>query len=55
MRSREPKSESSTLRVSAALTPLPFCTAFLIFFIRALLTTDVLERRIQDEALAVAY
>jgi hypothetical protein len=46
---------SNAVRVTAALTPLPFCAAFLITFIRALRGTDELERRIQGEALAIAY
>lgn len=51
--------ESPTLpnavRLAAALAPLPFCAAFLITFIRALRGADELERRIQGEALAIAY
>src|SRR3972149_10198114 len=46
---------SPILRISAALAPLPFCAAFLILFIRDLRAADELERRIQGEALAIAY
>jgi hypothetical protein len=46
---------SPALRVAAALTPLPFFAAFLVLFIRALRSADELERRIQGEALAIAY
>ncbi len=51
--------ESTTIppavRIAAALAPLPFFAAFLILFIRALRAADELERRIQGEALAIAY
>lgn len=43
------------LRITAALIPLPFFAAFLVFFIRELRSADELERRIQGEALAIAY
>jgi hypothetical protein len=43
------------LRIAAALTPLPFFAAFLVLFIRELRAADELERRIQGEALAIAY
>lgn len=46
---------SAVLRISAALAPLPFFAAFLILFIRELRAADELERRIQGEALAIAY
>ena len=51
----EATSLSPVLRVSAALAPLPFLAAFLILFIRELRAADELERRIQGEALAIAY
>ena len=51
--------ESTTLappvRIGAALLPLPFFAAFLILFIRGVRSADELERRIQGEALAIAY
>lgn len=43
------------LRIAAALIPLPFFAAFLVLFIRELRSADELERRIQGEALAIAY
>jgi len=46
---------SPVLRLSAALAPLPFFAAFLVLFIRELRAADELERRIQGEALAIAY
>jgi hypothetical protein len=51
--------ESTTLapavRIGAALLPLPFFAVFLILFIRGVRNADELERRIQGEALAIAY
>lgn len=46
---------SPAVRIAAALTPLPFFAAFLVLFIRELRAADELERRIQGEALAIAY
>lgn len=46
---------SSALRIAAALAPLPIFAAFLVLFIRELRAADELERRIQGEALAIAY
>lgn len=46
---------SPTVRIAAALVPLPFFAAFVILFIRDLRAADELERRIQGEALAIAY
>jgi len=46
---------SPVLRISAALAPLPFFAAFLVLFIRELRAADELERRIQGEALAIAF
>ena len=46
---------SPVLRIAAALAPLPFFAAFLVLFIRELRAADELERRIQGEALAIAY
>ena len=46
---------SPTVRIAAALAPLLFFAAFLILFIRDLRAADELERRIQGEALAIAY
>ena len=43
------------VRIGAALLPLPFFAAFLILFIRGVRSADELERRIQGEALAIAY
>jgi hypothetical protein len=51
----EATSISPALRISAALAPLPLFAAFLILFIRDLRAADELERRIQGEALAIAY
>ncbi len=42
-------------RVAVALSPLPFFAAFLVAEIRLLRRVDELERRIQLEALAVAF
>lgn len=51
--------ESTTLapvfRFGVALIPLPFFSAFLILFVRSVRAADELERRIQGEALAIAY
>ncbi len=46
---------SPAVRIVAALAPLPFFAAFLVLFIRDLRAADELERRIQGEALAIAY
>ncbi|MFA6167111.1 MAG: hypothetical protein WC700_10890 [Gemmatimonadaceae bacterium] len=46
---------SPVVRISAALAPLPFFAAFLVLIIRELRAADELERRIQGEALAIAY
>ncbi len=46
---------SPTLRVSMALLPAPVFTAFLWTFVRLIRSADELERRIQLEALAVAF
>jgi hypothetical protein len=46
---------SPVVRIAAALAPLPFFAAFLVLFIRELRAADELERRIQGEALAIAY
>ncbi len=46
---------SPAIRIAAALAPLPFFAAFLVYFIRELRAADELERRIQGEALAIAY
>lgn len=46
---------SPVARMAAALAPLPFFAAFLVLFIRELRAADELERRIQGEALAIAY
>lgn len=46
---------SPAVRIAAALAPLPFFAAFLVLFIRELRAADELERRIQGEALAIAY
>lgn len=43
------------VRIGAALLPLPFFAAFLILFIRSVRAADELERRVQGEALAIAY
>jgi hypothetical protein len=42
-------------RIAVALAPLPFFTAFLVAEIRLLRRVDELERRIQLEALAIAF
>lgn len=46
---------SPTLRLSMALLPAPVFTAFLWTFVRLIRSADELERRIQLEALAVAF
>ena len=46
---------SPVLRIAAALAPLPFFAAFLVLSIRELRAADELERRIQGEALGIAY
>ena len=46
---------SGNARLAIALIPMPAFAAFLVQFIRALRTADELERRIQLEALAVAF
>ena len=43
------------LKVAAALIPVPIFALFLVLFIRLIRTMDELERRIQLEALAIAY
>jgi hypothetical protein len=43
------------LKVAAALIPVPIFALFLLLFIRLIRTLDELERRIQLEALAIAY
>ena len=43
------------LKVSAALIPVPIFAVFLLLFIRLIRSMDELERRIQLEALAIAY
>ncbi len=43
------------LKVAAALIPVPILALFLLLFIRLIRTMDELERRIQLEALAIAY
>lgn len=43
------------LKVAAALIPVPIFAVFLLLFIRLIRTMDELERRIQLEALAIAY
>lgn len=43
------------LKVAAALFPVPIFALFLVLFIRLIRTMDELERRIQLEALAIAY
>jgi len=42
-------------RIAVALAPLPFFAAFLVAEIRVLRQLDELERRIQLEALAIAF
>ena len=42
-------------RLALAFIPMPVFAAFLVQFIRALRAADELERRIQLEALAVAF
>jgi hypothetical protein len=44
-----------SLRLAAALLPVPLFAAFLFRFVRSLRDTDELERRIHLEALAVAF
>lgn len=46
---------STGLKVAAALIPVPVFALFLVLFIRLIRTMDELERRIQLEALAIAY
>lgn len=43
------------LKVAAALIPVPIFALFLVLFIRLIRSMDELERRIQLEALAIAY
>lgn len=43
------------LKVAAALVPIPIFALFLLLFIRLIRSMDELERRIQLEALAIAY
>jgi hypothetical protein len=43
------------LRVAVALFPVPFFALFLVLFIRGIRGLDELQRRIQLEALAVAF
>ena len=43
------------LRVTVALVPVPFFALFLVLFIRGIRSMDELQRRIQLEALAVAF
>jgi hypothetical protein len=45
----------SGVRVAVALSPFPFFVAFLVAEIRLLRRVDELERRIQLEALAIAF
>jgi hypothetical protein len=46
---------SSGARIALALSPFPFFVAFLVAEIRVLRQVDELERRIQLEALAIAF
>ena len=46
---------SSGVRIALALSPFPFFVAFLVTEIRVLRQVDELERRIQLEALAIAF
>ena len=46
---------SSGVRIAVALSPLPFFAAFLVAELRVLRRVDELERRIQLEALAIAF
>ena len=46
---------SSGVRLTLALLPSPLFAAFLWTFVRGIRTADELERRIQLEALAVAF
>jgi hypothetical protein len=46
---------SSGARIAVALIPFPFFVAFLVAEIRLLRRVDELERKIQLEALAVAF
>lgn len=43
------------LKVAVALIPVPIFVLFILLFIRLIRTMDELERRIQLEALAIAY
>jgi len=43
------------LRVAVALFPVPFFALFLVLFIRNIRSMDELQRRIQLEALAIAF
>lgn len=43
------------LRIAIALTPVPFFVHFLWFWMKGVATMDELERRIQLEALALAF
>jgi len=43
------------LKVTAALIPVPIFALFLVLFVRLIRSMDELERRIQLEALAIAY
>ena len=46
---------SSVARIAIAISPFPFFVAFLVAEIRVLRRVDELERRIQLEALALAF
>lgn len=46
---------SDNVRIGLALVPTPFFAAFLWSFVRGIRSADELERRIQLEALAVAF
>src|SRR5262245_2339829 len=51
----EPPSLATPWRVGFAILPVPFFIWFLIAFVQAQRASDELERRIQLEALAVAF
>ena len=44
-----------TLRVTVAVLPVPFLALFLLSFVRRIRRLDELQRKIQLEALAIAY
>lgn len=46
---------AQTLRVIVAVLPVPFFALFLLSFIRRIRRLDELQRKIQLEALAIAY